>query len=159
MNDILRFKNILISVLIVFIFWMVINNILKKNSQDKLLLGIQEKTLAEGEKTIKKWQTLSIEYSKMQGKFLQKDILFFKKFVEESAKNFEIDIKSLNVSHSDKGEYWEAALQLRSASSYKNFVGFLKAIEKKRVQVESIRIAEGYGDVRTDLRLKGIVYK
>lgn len=159
MNDILRYKNILISALIIFIFWTVFNNILKKNSNQSRILKRQEKILTEGEENIKKWEDLNTEYSRLQTEFLRGDILNFKKFVEESAEKFKFKISSLNVSHTDKGTYWEVSLQLRSSSRYKNFVSFLKAIETKKIQVDNLRLLDSYGNIKTDLKLRGAVYK
>lgn len=159
MNEILRYKNVLVAIAIVLVFWMSFRNILSKHSLAQQALETKREEFEEGKKVIKKWERLVSEHEKLKKGFLQKNILSFKKFVEEQAQLSGIDISSLSVSHKDKGQYWQVTMHIRAISFYKQFVNFLRAVEKKRIEVVQIKILDRYGEISMDMRLRGVVLK
>lgn len=159
MNEILRYKNVLVGIAIVLVFWMAFRNILSKYSLAQKALETKREEFEEGKKVIKKWERLVREHEGLKKGFLQKNILSFKKFIEEQAQLSGMDISSLSVSHKDEGRYWQVAMQIRAVSSYNQFVNFLRAVEKKRIGVAQIKILDRYGEISMDMRLRGAVLK
>ncbi|MCQ9204689.1 MAG: hypothetical protein NG737_00010 [Omnitrophica bacterium] len=159
MKEILRYKNVLVGIAIVLVFWMAFRNILSKHSLAKNALETKREEFEEGKKVIKKWVRLVKDYKELERGFLQKNVLSFKKFVEEQAQLSGIDISSLSVSHKDKGRYWQVAMHIKAVSSYKQFVNFLRAVEKKKVEVVQIKIFDRHDGISMDMKLRGAVLK
>ena len=159
MNNILRYKNIIVAVIIVIVFFILIRNRWSKYSQEVKSLKAKEVQLQKGKETIDKWNKLSREYVQKRRAFLEKETSAFKKYIEENAQRSGVDISSLKVSNADKGFYWESRMNFNAVCSYPDLVKFTRAFEEKNIGVESIAITRSGGGISITAALKGFVLK
>ena len=156
-----QYKNPLIGFAIVIIFAVITQGIFSSHSLEKEEIVSKMQELDAGRQTVARLERLRMETERLKIPFLTKDTLFFKKFVEEKANSFGIEVTSLKISNVEKDLYWEATMQLGMVGSYKNFTYFIKAIEEKSILAEKISIISGqdgrYGKI--DLNLKGFILK
>ena len=156
-----QYKNIFIGLAIIIIIAIIAQSVFSHYSLEKEKIASKMQELKEGERTIKRWQKLSLDDEELNKSFLAKDTLFFKKFVEEKANNFGIKITALKTTNIEKDLYWETIMKLGMACSYRELVDFIKAIEEKSVVLQKIKIVSGKDvrDERVDLTLKGFIIK
>ena len=156
-----QYKNPLIGIAIIITFAILVQGILSHYSLQRDEIAAKIRELEEGEQTIMRWQRLNLDAEELSRSFLTKDILSFKRFVEEKANFFGIRITSLKTSSLEKDLYWEVAMQLGITCSYKGFIEFIKAIEEKSIIAEKIGITSGQNvrDEKIGLTLKGFILK
>jgi len=160
MGVILKYKNIIIALIIIVVFAVVINNINSHYILQREQLKAKERELQNGKKTINKWNRLQGEFKKLSGKFFSKETLLLKKFVEKEAQDQKVEIISLNVSKVDKGFYWESLLRLSVVCPYDNLLRLINALEDKSIGIEGMRIEHSAQNViKINATLKGIVIK
>ncbi len=159
MNIILRYRNIIIGAVIIFVFVIIIRNIHTNYSQQLKDVERQAEILEEGKKTLEKWDKLGLEYSSLTGKFLKKDVLAIKKYVEDKARKAGLAIDSLSISQKDQEFYWKVTLRLKTVCSYKDFSSFVKDLEDKRIQVKDVRVKALENNIRVDASVEGVVIK
>lgn len=157
----LQYKNLFVSLIIIIIIAVLAQVLFSYYSlqEDNIDAKLQE--LVAGEKTIARWQELKLESKEVKSLFFAKDILFFKKFVEEKANSHGIRITFLNTSDIEKDLYWEVTMQLGMVCTYKDFVSFIEDIEQKSITVKDIKIAYNVesGSAKINLNLKGFILK
>jgi hypothetical protein len=159
MNIILRYRNILLAAAIIFVFVMVIRATHTNYARQIEDIKAQEALLEKGQKTLEEWNKLGSEYSRLSTKFLKKDVLLFKRFVEDSARAQGINIASLRLSQEDQGFYWDAVIKLNTVCSYKSFAKFTDLLEGRRIQTEDISISSVDDNIKVDLSIKGVIVK
>lgn len=160
-KSISRYKNILAAILVVIVFIGVNYNIFSKHSMEMEKLESEVKKINEGKKIIKRWGKTKADYKELSKVFLTEDAMAFKQFVREKANFFNTDIRSLKASYEEKDDYLEVPIHLKIIGFYKDFVGFIKAIEEKTIEVNNVRITRRKGSdvVDVDLSLKGLIIK
>jgi len=156
---VLRYKNLIAFLVIVGIFIFAIRFILGYYSTEKIKLKKTAKKLASTREEIYTWQKTKKNYKELSEAFFKKDTLFFKKFVEESARKAEVSIDSLRSSREDKGFYWKISMHLTLGCSYEEFTKFLEFIETKSVAVESVKLNKEDEKMNINVALKGFVLK
>lgn len=160
-KNISPYKNIIASLIIVIVFVIIIRSIVSHYSfqENKIAERIQE--LEKGDSTIKKWEKLKSERNELDSIFLGEDSLFFKKFIEEKANASKINITLLKTFNTEKDLYWETKMELNIACTYRDFIAFTEAIEKKSVIIERVVMSMGGRGKNIDvsLTLKGVILK
>jgi len=155
------YKNIIIGVVIIITFVRIVQGTVSQHFLKRKEVAVKAQELEEGERIIEKWKNLERNNKELTSKFLTKDTLTFKKFVEENANDLGIKITSLKTSNVEKELYWEMAMNLGMRCSYKDFKDFVKAIEDKGVAVEGVTITSSREerDEIVHLALKGFIIK
>jgi len=155
------YKNIIIGAVIIFTFVRIAQGTISQYSLEKEAIAVKMRELEDGEITMERWEKLGWDRKELGSRFLTRDTLTLKKFVEENANSFGIKITSLKTSNVEKDLYTEATMQLGMVCSYGNFTAFVKAVEEKGVAVERVRIVSGKDgrDEKVDLALKGFIIK
>ncbi len=159
MQDLLKHKNLLATLLIVVVFGIMAYSIYSHYTMEEEKIVKRLKTLKEGEESIEDWKKVIIEEKKARRDFIIDDTLFLKKFIEESARHAGITITSLKPNQLEKDFYWEVKIQLRAMCPYMSFVEFMKLIEEKSLGLDRIRIERKDGQANIDLYLNAIVLK
>ena len=159
MNTILRYRNILIVAVIIVVFVMVIRAIHTNYSQQIEEIKAQQAVIEKGIETLEEWGRLGGEHSRLRAEFLKKDVLLFKRFVEDEARSAGINIESLRLSQDDQGFYWEAAIRLNTVCTYKSFATFISSLEEKKIQTEDINISSLDDNIKVELSIKGVIVK
>ncbi len=159
MNELLRFKNIIIAVAVVAIFAFVGKNINDNYNTKKEDIRLKENVLKEGEITINKWVKLDQEYKVLAAPLFTGDTLALKTLVEQKAQDNGVEISSLTIRTIDKDFYWEAIVKVNFSCPYNNFKNFIRSLEEKSVEVDRLRMNYSKDGLKTEAELKGIVLK
>lgn len=159
MNELLRYKNVILFLVIIIVFVIVGKNINDHYTQQKLDLEVKEAELQQGKKTMQRWENLGGEYSRITLPFFKGDVLPLKTLVEEKAKDNEVEIVSLSVRTTDEDFYWVATIKVNFVCPYMNFLRFIDSLEEKSIAIKTIRIKESEGQVEVNADLEGIVLK
>ncbi|MFA7677536.1 MAG: hypothetical protein WCY34_05135 [Candidatus Omnitrophota bacterium] len=159
MGSILRYKNLIFSGVIIFIFIIIIRG--SVSHYNLLLEGIEQDKLKieQGKVIIDEWSKAKSEQNALTKSFFEKDALLVKKTVEEKAQLNKVDIESLKIESSDKGFYWEASTKLATRSSYDDFSDFIKVLNESGITIERIKINSSDKGIKANVNLKGIVLK
>ncbi len=155
------YKNIIIGIIIIITFVRIAKGIISQHSLKREEVIVKAQELEEGERIIERWKNLERNTAELASKFLTKDTLTFKKFVEEKANGLGIKITSIKTSNVEKKLYWEMVMNLGMICSYKDFTDFVKAMEMKGVAVEGVTITSSREerDEIINLALKGFIIK
>jgi len=156
---VLRYKNPIVFLAIVGIFILTVRFILGYYSTEKIKLKKITKKLNSAREEMYAWQKTRKNYKELSKEFFKEDTLFFKKFVEESARKSRVSIDSLRSSREDRGHYWEMSMHLTLGCSYEEFTNFLGFIETKSVAVESVKLNKEDEKMNIGVALKGFVLK
>jgi hypothetical protein len=158
-KDILRYKNILLSIIIIAVSIFVIKGLWTKHS---LIIKDLEKKMSDVEKgklLIEKWNKVSNEYDGLKKNFFMKDQEFFKNFLEEKTKNYGINVTYLSPTRKQENFYSEMSFSLRATSeSYATIVNFLNALEEKKVIIEILKVRGAENKKRlADITVKSFI--
>ena len=159
MQILLRYRNTLVALLIIIVFVIIVRSIYTKYTGQLNDVKEQTAVLEQGKKTLEEWQSIHSRFGKVQDKFLSKDVLDYKKFVEEKAQSAGVRIESLNFSQEDNNFYWSVLVRVRASCPYKDFVRFIKTLEEKVVQVEMLKVQNTEGPLNVEANIKGVVLK
>lgn len=144
MKNILRYKNIVISIVIIIVFIFVTKNIVSKYFSTIESLKTKMSDLEKGKLSIERWNIATLYYDKLAEAFFSKDPSLFKTFVDQQSKKYNINISYLSPSRRQEDFYLDSSLNLRAfADSYANIVNFVKSLEEKKIIIETLRIKNG----------------
>jgi IS605 OrfB family transposase len=158
-KELLRYKNILLSIIIIVVFIFVIKGLWTRHSLVIADLKAKTSDLEKGKILIEKWNEVSNEYDKLKENFSMKDEVAFKKFLEEKTKSYGINVTYLSPARKQEDFYSEMSFNIRATSeSYATIVNFLNALEEKRVIVETLKV-RGTEDKKksTDITVKSFI--
>ncbi|MFH1505129.1 MAG: hypothetical protein ABIH08_07085 [Candidatus Omnitrophota bacterium] len=159
MKEILRYRNLILGLIIILTFGILLRSIFSHYSLEKEKLKLKQKIAQESKNTAKSWENLKQKYEGLKFNFLRGDTLAFKKIVEEKAQSAGIDIASLSISRLDKEYYWEAEMELEIVCFYKDFQEFIASLEEKNIEIERLKITNCDRNVRVNASLKGVIIK
>jgi len=157
-KSISRYKNILISLAIIVIFFFVIKTLWEKQTVMIKALQAKMQELEKGRLLIERWNEISTEYERISRGFFE-DEAVFKKFVEDKTKSAGIDVKYLSPSRKEKDFYTEVVINLRAtAQNYKNVLDFISELEDKKITVESLRLKNDANNKKPmDMSIKAVI--
>jgi hypothetical protein len=159
MNELLRYKNIIIGAIIIAVFFFVGKNLNANYNTKKEEIRLKENTIEEGRNTIIRWNKLEQEYKILSKPFFRNDTLSLKTLVEEKAQDNQIDISSLTIRSIDKDFYWEAIVKINFSCPYTNYKKFISSLEEKSIEINRIRMSYSKDGLKTEAELRGIVLK
>ncbi|MBP7088078.1 MAG: hypothetical protein KBB01_02125 [Candidatus Omnitrophica bacterium] len=161
MNLILRYKNIVISLILIFIFYLIVKEIISHFDAIKLEIKGHSEELEKGGEAINRWKIFQKQYQELKMIFLDEDALVFKRFIEKNAQEAGVRIISFKTSRSEKELYWVLSTHLQIAGNYDNFLTFINAVEHKSIEIEKITINKGQEEksILVSLDLKGFSLK
>lgn len=141
MKGLLRYKNIVISLIIIVVFIFVIRGVVSKYFFTLNDLKTKMSNLEKGKLLIERWNIASLYYDKLSESFFSKDPGLFKTFVEQQSKKHDINVSYLSPSRRNEDFYINASMNLRaSTNSYANIISFVRSLEEKRIIIETLRI-------------------
>lgn len=159
MTILLQYRNLILGMIIIFVFVVIARNVHSHYSQQLGEVAKQRQVLEKGKKTLEEWARLQGEYNQVSAKLIKEDVLALKKFIEQKAQAAGMRIESLNFSQADEGFYWQVTIRISAASAYKNFAKFMDSLKEKTIQAEQIRVVGARETVKMDLNLKGVIVK
>ena len=161
MNEVLRFKNIIIAFIIVGVFSIINYSIFTYYRQQFDMLDAKQQQLENGKATIRKWQALEKQYQDFDSVFLVRDVAIFKRFVEAQAQESGVFVVALNTANEDKGFYWEARITLDATASYRDFVEFVELLERRKIGTDGLTLSTrpDKDEVNIQATLRGVVLK
>jgi hypothetical protein len=140
-KNILRYKNIVISLAIIIVFIFVTKNVVSKYFSTINDLKTKMSDLEKGKLLIERWNIATLYYEKLADAFFSKDPSLFKTFVDQQSRKYNINVSYLSPSRRQEDFYIDSSLNLRaSADSYASITSFMKALEEKKITVETLRI-------------------
>lgn len=158
MKELLRYKNILASIIIIVAFTFTAKTLWKKYTLELATLKAKMEALEKGKETIEQWNALSVQYDKVAKDFFAKDESLFKKFVEQKTKSSGINVNYLSPSRKSAGFYTEVSFALRASSdSYSNILNFVKALEERKIIIESLRVRNSGNKRSADITVKSFI--
>jgi Tfp pilus assembly protein PilO len=137
--------------------------VITKKIYDSNLLILQklkaEKEDLEKQKELaKSWEKFEEESKTLKSGFFTEDSL--KGFIEENARISMLNISSLRPTRQEQQFYNEGIVDLTMSFSYRDFVNFIKAVERRFVSVERLIITVMPQQTKTGhLKLRGILLK
>ena len=141
MKSILRYKSIVISLVIIMAFIFMTKSVISKYSFKLNGLKTEMSDLEKGKLLIERWNAAALYYDKLAESFFSKDPSLFKTFVDQQSRKYNINVSSLNPSRGQEDFYIDSSLSLRaSADSYASIVSFTKSLEEKKIIIETLRI-------------------
>ncbi len=161
MKDILRYKNVLLSIIIVVVSLFVIKGLWTRHSA--VIEDLKKKTadLEKGRLLVEKWNDVSIEYDKLKDSFSVKDEVSFKKFLDEKTKSYGINVTYMSPSSKQEDFYSEMSINLRATTElYETIVDFLRSLEGKKIVMQALRIRNTDEKKRSvDMTVKSFIIK
>lgn len=165
MNELLRYRNIIIAVVIAAVFSLIIYSIYVHYSEQLDELKAKRLELQKGKETIARWGILQQRYGELNRWLLRGDTARFKQFVEEKARLSDIYMTSLNLGREDKDFYWKVSIDFEANCFYRDLIKFARLLEEKKVKIVSAVIGKQSGRAQMSEgialrgRLEGIVVK
>lgn len=164
MNEILRYRNIIIGVLIIAVFSLIIYSIYAHYTDQLQTLKAKRLELQKGSETIDRWYAIQNEYAALGRELLRGDSGVFKQFIEEKARASNIYITSLNIGQEDRGFYWKVAMDFEADCFFRDLIQFSRLLGEKKVKIVSIVInkkamQEKKEGIVLRARLEGVVIK
>jgi len=161
MEGILRYKNTIVILAIIALFAVVDYNLITDYFKQIEELEQRELDLELSKITLQEWDNTSYEFREVSKGFLREDVHLFKKFIDNKASQYDIDIKALRTSKEDREFYWEANMDLVIKCSYADFIKFISAIEVGSLEVRKVSILSKRisHDVDISLTLRGYILK
>jgi len=165
MNELLRYRNIIIAVVITAVFSLIIYSIYDHYTGQLDVLKAKRLELKKGRETLARWQAVQNRYVSLGQKLLRGDTAMFKRFIEEKARLSDIYITSLNMGREDKGFYWKVSIDFVATCFYRDLIKFAQLLEEKKVTITSIILdaKSQRGEIEESIvlrgRLEGIVIK
>ena len=144
MNQLLRYKNILLGALIIAVFSIIINNIYTHYSWELSKMEDKRKELEDGKLTIAQWEKLGKERKGLKSTFFSNDPGVFKQFVEEKARDTDVNISAIRIEPKDEDFFWTVTIGLDAICYYKNLTDFIKLLEDKKVKISSLALITNY---------------
>ena len=159
MKQLARYKNVILAVAIILVSLLLLRNLYSHYSLKIANLAKQEKDIAEAQVIMHKWEVLDSQFSLLKGNLLKEDTSLVKKFIEERAQMFNIEIESLRFSRFDKEAYWEVKAQFQATCTYNDFVKFVDSLAAKNIEITSARLSGSQDRVSVNAEAKGVVVK
>jgi hypothetical protein len=165
MDDILKYRNILIAVFIVAVFCTLNYSIFSHYTEEFVKLDKKIEELKEGKVTIVQWESFKKAHQALMTVFLSGDPAGFKIFAEAHARDSNIQISSINMSRKDEKYYWLAELIFEASGYYRDFVDFIELMERKKISMTTItltnegRNAGDDGELYIRCALSGVIIK
>ncbi|MCK4918069.1 MAG: hypothetical protein KAI91_07635 [Candidatus Omnitrophica bacterium] len=157
--DLDQYKNYLVSAIICVVLFFGTKYLLGHYADKNKKLDEKIEVLTQEKKILDKWEKYTVDFEKEAENFFRNDVMIFRKFLEESAKNNEISIISVKTARKDVPLYWESQIDLKMSCLFHHFVSFIKAIETKSLEIVRISIKKNANNINIDLTVKGIVLK
>ncbi len=157
--DFAQYKNYVAVTLICGILFFSTKSLLSYYAEKNKKLDKEIKAVEQKKKVLDKWEKYTVNFEKEAEKFFRKDVMIFRKFLEESAENNGISITSLRTSRKDQRVYWESSIDLKMSCFFDQFVSFIKTIETKSLEIVKVRIGKDKQKIKIDLLVKGIILK
>lgn len=163
MNDILKYKNELIIIAAIILFFFIIFNInaqfvTKINELESKRAGLEDKKSISD-----KWKKLNEEHNQLKSVFFEGDAFSFKKFVEAESYKSDLNVASLQQpTQNDKGLYEESTIDFKGEASYGSILNFIKSVEtnEKVIRVERLMLTRSKETKRNlDITLKSFILK
>ncbi len=146
MDEILKYRNIIIAVILIAVFVTLNYSIFSHYTEELAKLDQRTKELEDGRETLKRWEVVKKDRKEIAKMFLSGDTSVLKTFIEESARENNIMINSVNVSRQDKDYYWIAELVLEARGYYRDFVEFISLMESRKVSIDTLSVLSGSRD-------------
>jgi Tfp pilus assembly protein PilE len=165
MDDILKYRNFIIALVIVAVFASISMSIYSHYTDQFKALKLRREVLENGRRTIKRWNEAQKRRGQLSKIFLADDPAVFKQFVVQKAQASDIYVGAVNMSHKDEDSHWLVSLVMEAKCFYRDFIAFLGELEERKVAVESLALTNsdrpGGDDGRVNVRitLEGIVLK
>lgn len=155
---ILPYRNIMFSAVIIAISFLVIKGVfshyhLRLKGLSAELEEIKERRLLFG-----KWERISRDYEEVKEKFFPQ-VRSFKEYLGQGLKENNISVGDFNPSLHNQGNFEEASLSFSFHVPYNAFVNFIRFLEEKNIQIESI-VVTGQGEEKNiTIDLKAFILK
>lgn len=140
MNLFERYKNIIIILVVAAGFGVIVNTIFSINQKKKEVLLVNQAELRNISELIGKWKIVTEEDKNVRSKFKYTDEAGFKKFVEDCARKFSINIGYFSPTRQEMQFYTELSLILRISAEYQNLVDFFDALEQNDIEIKRLEI-------------------
>jgi len=155
----LQYRNQIISIGIILVFGIILNNIVSEFSTESKRLKKENNQIKDRKKLLEDWQRINKRNEEVEKNFFRKDTLIFKRFVEEKSQEASINLDYLSPSHDDKSFYSESSIYLKVTAEYKNIAEFIKLLEDRNIKIERLIIRTTSAGRKADISIKGVTLK
>ncbi|MBU2250737.1 MAG: hypothetical protein KKH25_00590, partial [Candidatus Omnitrophica bacterium] len=118
MKELARYKNIILAIGVVLVSLFLIRSLHSHYSSKLANLAREDKEIEEAQIVMHQWESLNSQSNTLKSNLFKEDSLLVKKFIEEKAKFFNIELVSLRLSRFDRDAYWEALAQFQATCTY-----------------------------------------
>ncbi len=158
-KDVLRYKNILAAIALIFIFGFIVLNIITAHNQRMVALD-KEKNKIEGyRQLVKRYRALTSDYSNLAKKYFQGNEIDFKSYVGRVANIQGLQIVSLRPSQKREKYYKINELTISLDGFYHNFVQFIRELEEENMEVRMLKMTLKNQNLAADISVQAISLK
>lgn len=137
---ILPYSNIIVTAVIIAIFFLAIKGVLAYYPSRLKELTKELKEAKEGKVMLKKWEKISKDYEEVKEKFFP-EMYFYNEYLEQALKENSINIVYPEPSRRNRGNFTETSLSFSSRVPYSGFIDFIRFLERKNIQIENVIIS------------------
>lgn len=159
MAELAKYKNWIIGIIIIVLSFYYVKWRIDKHSSLQRQFQKKEKELEKGVETIKRWRKVVNEAETLEKKIFFKSDFNFRNFIENTAKENNINLDFIKPSYNNEDNYIVITLAIAFSSPYKNFMNFISQCEKKSVLIENLGISSHRDKRVVTLNIKGYVKK
>jgi Tfp pilus assembly protein PilO len=150
-----KYKNIIISVGIIFVFYLIITNIYKSYRERMKSIRAEIKEWEDKIPLSRKILDVEAKFNQINANLLD-NFLKFRQLIEKIADQNEIEIQSLRPSSKYQEEsFLEMEIELVARGSYSHFTNFMEALDKySSIGLKELKINRSSGGDRDSDNLK-----
>ncbi|MCP4652076.1 MAG: hypothetical protein GY858_01665 [Candidatus Omnitrophica bacterium] len=157
MKNILPYKNEIVSVVLVVCFAFLVNYRISTTNMQMRSLHQHREDLSKKESLTKEWRQVKDQYDQVIDGLLFKDAMLFKRFVQEQAWDYRVDISALRSAQRKEDPYNFVTISLECKGTYKNTVQFIAALEKRNIDIRAFQMKGIEKEKETTLTLETFV--
>lgn len=157
----LQYKNEISIVVVVLVFGVVIKNNVSRYFKEMKEIKREVKMTEENRTLAEQWMIASNQYQDVKKEFFSEgaDTASFKRFVEDKAKEAEVELDYLKQSQTDTPFLFCVSIDLKTGAAYKNIVWFFKLLEAKKVKVNKFIMNDFSNKKETDIAVSAFILK
>lgn len=157
----LQYKNEIIIAVAVLVFGGVIKSNISQYLKEMREIKREVKMIEENRALAEQWMIASKQYQDVKKLFFGAgaDISPFKRFVEDKAKEAEVELNYLKSSQTDTPFLFCATIDLKTGAAYKNIIRFFNLLEDRKVKVNKFIMSDFSNNKDVDITVSAFILK
>ncbi len=137
------YRSEILAAVIVLVFLVMVKNRLTAFNNQMMAINGGHSTIENHKNMISRWHAAADEFSKAISDFLFEDPYAFKRLVEKSAAQYDVEIDTMRLTQDISGKLGKATVTMTIIGSYTAIVEYVKSLEARHVRFSSISTGGG----------------